>query len=208
MLDEYSAATITVYGNEAAFTGPTAMTPYVETMALVASVVISGVTYYVCSFNIGEEESLLNTPDFYSPDDPRRSGRKGVVDPNTGLYPYIYSTCRAFIDVADCEPNASLHVRVICEYSVRYDSTSPVSAITGAGYSLNTSYPGTQYKKIVGDITHLVTQDTAISTLWHIASAYDKYAIGAANIMSAFPATIAVEPAWNPFSMKTILALT
>lgn len=193
--DDYTDGELTLYGNELYGAIPyTYSAPFVETY------VSGGVTYYQCTYQHSWNE-WYGVDDYYAPADPRRIGIQGTVDPITG-YDHYYSATGVFISVTACEPSPAINIIVVCEYAV-YQTASPVSDLTTAGYTLDPTWGGSgdRYKKIDGDITHYVTQDNSDPNIWLISSTYDKTVTGAANLMSGFPSTITVTPAWNPFGM-------
>lgn len=215
LMAAYTTLDFTLTGVDTVFV---TASPAVQTKTLVATYTLFGVTQYVCldGTGLGEGPYYFDNPslpvtdgDYYAPADPRRIGRRGTVDPNTGLYYYTYSGGGSAIQATVCEPTPTIRITVSCFYSVYY-GTSPVSAITGAGFVLDPTWGGTgdRYKKVVGDITHFVTQDDFDTHVWHIDSSYDKTVVGAANLMSGFPSTINVTPAWNPFGMSSELVMS
>lgn len=199
--DDYTSADFTIYGNDAALLSPS---PFTVAINFVESITSGGVVFYQCTNGGSGSEVLLNNRFYYGLADPARVGRNAGIDPGTGLIFYEYTAGSVFIEVLTCEPSPAIRITQICKYSFEW-STSPVSAITAAGYTLDPTWGGTgdRYKKTVGDVTHYVTQDNSSPNIWHIESTYQKTATGAANIMSAFPSTITVNPAYNPFSIYT-----
>jgi hypothetical protein len=199
--DDYSQLEFTLYGNDSSLLSPS---PYVVTTNFVESVTFGGSVLYQCTNGASGSESLLDERFYYGFADPSRVGRNAGIDPTSGLIIYEYTAGSVFIEVTVCEPTPTVRITQITRYSF-YQSADPSSDLSTAGYTLDPTWGGTgdRWKRIDGDITHYVTQDNTTSTIWHIESTYLKTVTGEANIMSAFPSTITVNPPFNPFSIYT-----
>lgn len=199
----YATFTTTVTGVDTLMVSPS---PYVVVRTLAETYTDGGVTYYYCSDGGGatERRSGNGQRDIYSPADPRRTNVDVGIDPNTGQDLVVYSNGAALVVAFCVGADKYIRVNAYIEYCAKYPTTSPVTDITSAGYTLDPTWGGSgdRYKKTDGDITHYVTQRIAGSSDWIIFSEYNKVVTNPTD-MSGFPSTINVVPAWNPFGMRT-----
>lgn len=204
----YTTFTSTFTGVDTLMLSPS---PYVTVRTLAETYTDGGVTYYYCSDGGGGSEIRNGNGqrDIYAPADPRRTNVNVSLNPSTGQDIVVYSNGGAIVQAYCVGSDEYIRANVYVEYCAKYPTTSPVSDITSAGYTLDPTWAGSgdRYKKIDGDITHYVTQKISGSDEWIIFSEYNKIATNPTD-MSAFPATIDVVPAWNPFSMGMKLEMT
>lgn len=215
--DEYIGGTIVHTGNDPAILSPS---PAGTTFDFIESSTAGSFTVYQCFIKSGISEALFNVPDYYSPASPRRIGRPVGVEPSTGLETWEYSGSTLEIEVASCEPQrvrVRLFVRSNYAVNTQAESDSLVAAILAAGYTLLGTIGGTtSWGLTSGDVSHLASRRFINGTIanpggtfeFRSDATYDKTVTGAANIMSGFPGSITVTPAWNPAGVSSTVLFT
>lgn len=201
LLDDYSSHSLELFGYDSGLT----LTTNPLTGSFVGTYVVDGVTYYQCSINPIVREYSSSNADYYSPANPRRYGSNIG---GSGPAMYRYSEAYATIEVPVCSPpSIKITVGVLYEYRATTigKMTDIESEIESAGYEITGGF----YRvKTDGDILHRIGSGSSNPWNYLIWSEYSKTVTGAVNLMSGFPSTINVVPAWNPAGISATFALS